>query len=116
MLDYSYIGVATQQCGIMMQPDNQNVSIGDAVILQCLTNEDSNGVVTDWLFDTTSIRSELSGRYETREADGTLIINNFDPSYAGLYRCVVTNNFGRCVSKGAKLLYFNSELVWLVAI
>ena len=89
------------------------MSIGDVVILQCLTDEDSTGVtVMDWLFgkDSTSIKSELSGRYETRK-NGTLIINNFDPSYAGLYRCVVENNSGRCVSKAVELLYFNSELV-----
>ena len=94
-----------------MHPASQNVSVGDIVNLQCLTDNESDESVIDWLFgeDSNSIRFDLSERYELYE-DGSLTINNFDPSHAGLYRCVFKNSTGRCVSKATKVLYFNGEL------
>jgi len=84
------------------------VSIGETVDLQCLTED---GVeVTDWLFREEIIGVERSRNYELKD-NGTLTINGFDPSYAGLYRCVVRNDAGQCVSKAAILSYFDSELV-----
>ena len=96
-----------------MDPADQKVSIGNMVILQCLTDtsKESDAVVSDWLFgeNSVSVILDLSERYELNE-NGSLTISNFDPSFAGLYRCVVINSTGRCVSKATKLLYFNSEL------
>ena len=101
---------ASAQCGITTHPASQNVSIGDVVNLRCLTESEtgSDGFVTDWLFERDGASTRVDReRYELLN-DGTLTISNFDPSYAGLYRCVVDN---RCVSKPGKLLYFNSELI-----
>ena len=73
------------------------------VDLQCLTDLDSNWIITDWLFEEESVDRS---KYEVE--DGTLTINSFDPSYAGLYRCVAENSANhRCVSKSATLFYFN---------
>lgn len=73
--------------------------------LQCLTDVDKSVTVTDWVFGEESISVDR-GKYSLRE-DGTLTIASFDSTYAGLYRCVVTNNGSLCVSKAAKLSYFN---------
>ena len=98
-----FIG-ASAQCGIVMHPLSQNVSVGDTVNLQCLTESDAS--VTNWLFErdgtsTTVDRGDM--------INGALTINNFDSSYAGSYRCVVDN---RCVSRAANLYFTDtSELV-----
>ena len=114
MCYYAYVGTSAQ-CGIAMHPVSQNVLVGNVVNLQCLLATDAvnNGTsVEDWLFErsgtTRSVVDNLPrDTYELN--DGVLTINNFDPIYAGSYRCVVRNDTGRCVSKAAKLSYFASK-------
>ena len=92
----------------MEHPASQNVSFGDMVVLQCLTDE-NDIIVTDWLFGEDDASVDRS-KYELSQDDGRLIINSFDSSYAGLYRCVVTNKANHhCVSKAAKVLYYNGQ-------
>lgn len=67
--------------------------------------------MTDWLFGEDSVRDD--SKYDL-QGDGTLIIPKFDSSNAGLYRCIVENDTGRCISKAAKLLYLNSKLATLL--
>lgn len=99
---------ASAQCGITEHPASQNVSLGAMVNLRCSTDVEMGVVVTDWLFGEDSISGDRD-KYELTE-DGTLSINSFDSSYAGLYRCVAENSAGRrCVSKAAKLSYFNGQ-------
>ena len=101
ILKMMFIDASAQCAEIVIQPSNQSVSIGATVDIQC-----SKETMT-WLFERNGITDSVDGdRYDLNE-DGKLTINNFDPSYAGLYRCVVD----RCVSNPVKLLYFNSELV-----
>ena len=73
------------------------------VDLQCLTDLERNVVITDWLFGEESVDRD---KYELKE-DGTLTINSFDATYAGLYRCVAENSGRLCVSRSATLLYLN---------
>lgn len=78
------------------------MSIGDEVKLECL--KETQSAVTNWLFERNGITNSVD---RDRYGDGELIISSFDPSDAGLYRCVVDS----CISKPAKLLYLNSKLV-----
>lgn len=81
--------------------------------LQCLT--DSGVFVNDWLFGEDCISVKTLGKSH-EIGNGTLTIESFDASYAGLYRCVArvfdSSSEHRCVSRAATL-YFNgpSELV-----
>lgn len=103
-----FIG-ASAQCRITKHPKSQNVSLGATVDLQCLIDLERDVVVTPvvtyWLFGEERVDR---GKYEFKE-DGTLTINSFDSSYAGLYRCVVDNGaeLRLCVSRAATLLYYN---------
>ena len=112
-LTFLIIGAAGL-CGITEHPSSREVFVDSTVELRCSVDQKSQ--VIDWLFgddgdDSIKLRGgDLGGNYEYREDDGTLIINNFKASNAGLYRCVVESDGGLCVSKPAKLLYFNSEL------
>ena len=102
---FLFIG-ASAQCGITKDPTSQNVSLEAMVDLQCVTDLERNWIITDWLFKEESVDRS---KYELKE-DGTLTINSFDQSYAGLYRCVAENSVDhrtRCVSKSATLFYFN---------
>lgn len=93
------------------------MSIGDTVNLQCLIDPDSGGDVVDWLFEESSIKDRagsLGDNYEFEDDNGILTIKSFEPSNAGLYRCVIESKEGRCISKTAKLSYFNSKLAYCI--
>jgi len=81
------------------------------VTLICLTGND--GKVINWLFGPNSESVDRS-KYQFIDGEGQLVIDSFDRSYAGIYRCVVEmKGLGKCVSKAATLKYFNRELNYM---
>jgi len=83
------------------------------VTLSCSTEDDAgklDGKVIDWLFGPDSESIDRS-KYQLYDGANQLVIESFEASHAGIYRCVVEmDGLGNCVSKAATLKYIDGKL------
>ena len=85
---------------IIMGPQNTTIYEGQTVVLLCVTSETaSGGVQINWLQNDLIIEPTLMRRFEINQLLGNLKIVSVQKSDAGVYKCIVSNEYGMSTSE-----------------